>query len=249
MLQNKVILVTGAGSGIGEAAARLFTSYGATVACLDIDGAAAERIAAEVGGQALTANVADTAAVETAVEAVVARHGRLDGAFNNAGIEQRGAAMFPTGGFPMDDFDRVIAVNLRGVANCLSPQLREMAAAGQGAIVNTASVMGSFGNPGMAAYAASKHGVMGLTRVAALDYARQGIRVNAIQPGVVLTPMMTERAFPANPGYADFAEQVHPIGRVAMPAEIAEAAAWLLSDKSSFVTGAALAVDGGYSAQ
>ena len=249
MLQNKVILVTGAGSGIGEAAARLFTSYGATVACLDIDGAAAERIAADVGGQPLAADVADTDAVNAAVDAVVARHGRLDGALNNAGVEQRGAAMFPMAGFPMDDFDRVLAVNLRGVANCLSAELRVMSAAGQGAVVNVASIMGSFGNPGMAAYAASKHGVMGLTRVAALDYARQGIRVNAVQPGVVLTPMMTERAFPANPGYGEFAKQVHPLGRIAMPAEIAEAAAWLLSDKASFVTGTGLAVDGGYSAQ
>ena len=156
--------------------------------------------------------------------------------------------MIPVGDYPLADFDRVVAVNLRGLLICLRAEIPALLAAGGGAVVNTASIMGWSAAPGLGAYAASKHGVVGLTRAAALDYAAAGIRVNAVLPGAVRTPMPTERAFPANPGYAEMATAAHPLGRQAEPEEVAEAAAWLLSDLASFVTGHCLAVDGGMSA-
>lgn len=194
------------------------------------------------------ADVTDAAAMHAAVAAAVGRFGGLDGVFNNAGTEQAGAAMIAAGDYPLDDFDRVIAINLKGMLIAMQAELPAMLAAGRGAIVNTASVMGWFASAGMAAYAASKHGAIGMTKAAALDYAGRGIRVNALLPGAVRTPMLTERAFVANPGYEAVAGTMHPIGRLAEPEEVAEAAAWLLSDRASFVTGATLAVDGGFSA-
>ena len=248
MLNDKSILITGAASGIGAAAARLFAGYGARLTLVDRSDAVRE-VAQAVGGVGVVADVTDAAAMRGAVDAAVAAHARLDGAFNNAGIEQAGAAMIATGNYPLDDFDRVIAVNLRGTLVSMQAELAAMVPAGKGAIVNTASVMGWLASAGMAAYVASKHGVVGLTKAAALDYAARGIRVNAVLPGAVRTPMLTERAFPANPGYEAVAGTMHPIGRLAEPEEIAEAAAWLLSDRASFVTGATLAVDGGFSAR
>ncbi|MGL6044679.1 MAG: SDR family oxidoreductase, partial [Sandaracinobacteroides sp.] len=172
--------------------------------------------------------------------------GRVDGAFNNAGIAQMAGRMAPLAEIPLAAYDAVMAVNLRGLLLCLQAQLSRLQRGS--AIVNTASVMGVVAAPGLGAYVASKHGVMGLTRTAALDYAAAGIRVNAILPGAVRTPMLTERAFIENPGYEAMASSIHPIGRMAEPAEIAEAAAWLLSDLASFVTGAGLPVDGGLTA-
>lgn len=247
MLADKVILVTGAASGIGAAAARVFSRHGATVVCLDRDRAGAQAIAATLpGALAIGCDVADPAAVVAAVEAVVGHFGRLDGAFNNAGIEQMGGRMAPLATIPLEAYDQVMAVNLRGMMICLQAEIARMRAGA--AIVNTASVMGVVGAPGLGAYTASKHGVVGLTRAAALDYAAAGIRVNALLPGAVRTPMLTERAFAMNPGYEAMASSVHPIGRMAAPEEIAEAAAWLLSDLASFVTGIAMPVDGGLTA-
>ena len=248
MLAGKVILVTGAASGIGAAAARVFATHGAALVLTDRDAAGVARVAAGiVGAVALTADITSEADMAAAVATAVDRFGRLDGAFNNAGTEQTGAAMIAVGDYPLDDFDRVIAVNLRGLLVCLRAEVPALGRGG--AIVNTASVMGHRAAPGMGAYAASKHGVVGLTRAAALDHAAAGIRVNALLPGAVRTPMLTERAFPANPGYAALAAAAAPLGRLAEPEEIAEAAAWLLSNAASFVTGATLAVDGGMSAQ
>ncbi len=247
MLAGKVILVTGAASGIGAAAARVFAGYGARLILTDRDGSGVATVAASLDGAiGLAADITSEADMAAAVGAAVERWGGLDGAFNNAGVEQAGAAMIPAGDYPLADFDRVLAVNLRGLLVCLRAEIPAMGRGGS--IVNTASVMAVRAAPGMGAYAASKHGVLGLTRAAALDHAAAGIRVNALLPGAVRTPMLTERAFPANPGYEAMATAVHPLGRLAEPEEIAEAAAWLLSDRASFVTGTGLAVDGGMTA-
>ncbi len=247
MLGGKHILVTGAASGIGAAAARVFSGHGARVACFDIDEAGAAAVAGPLpGAMAVHCDVADPASVAAAIDAAIAAFGRLDGAFNNAGIEQSRGRMMPLEAIPLADFDAVMAVNLRGLFICLQAELQHLSR--PGAIVNTGSVMSAVAAPGLAAYAASKHGVMGLTRVAAVDHAARGIRVNAVLPGAVATPMILERAEAHAPGYVAAAASFHPMGRVAEPEEIAEAAAWLLSDRASFVTGAGLAVDGGLTA-
>jgi NAD(P)-dependent dehydrogenase (short-subunit alcohol dehydrogenase family) len=247
MLDGRVVMITGAASGIGEASAHLAHGYGAKLALIDRNADGLRRVAARLPESlALPIDIADPDAATHAVARTVDRFGRLDAAFNNAGVEQRDAAMHPIETYPLDDFDRVIGVNLRAQLTMLQAQLPAMQQGG--AIVFTASVMGLFGQPGMAAYVASKHGLVGLVKVAALEAARSAVRVNAIAPGAVRTPMLTERAFPANPGNAEAVALTHPIGRIAEPEEIAEAALWLLSPRASFVTGTILAVDGGYSA-
>jgi NAD(P)-dependent dehydrogenase (short-subunit alcohol dehydrogenase family) len=245
MLEGRNIIVTGAASGIGLAAARLFADYGATLMLVDRDEAVRDLADSLPGAHSCAADITDAAALAEAIAGFPA----VDGAFNNAGIEGAGGAMVPMSDYPDEEFDTVIAVNVKGLWNCLRAELPALQANGGGAIVNTASVMGWLGAAGMAAYAASKHAVVGLTRSAALEVAGVGIRVNAVLPGAVATPMLTERGFPANPGFAAAAAAGHPLGRIARPEEVAEAAAWLLSDKASFVTGHALAVDGGFSVQ
>lgn len=245
MLEGRNIIITGAASGIGLAAARIFAGYGATLMLVDRDEAVRGIADSLAGAHSATADITEPAALAE----VIASFASVDGAFNNAGIEGAGGTMIPITDYPDEEFDKVIAVNLRGLWNCLKAQLPALQANGGGAIVNTSSVMGWLGAAGMAAYSASKHGVIGLTRSGALEGAPHGIRVNAVLPGAVATPMLTERGFIANPGFAAAAAGVHPLGRIAEPEEIAEAAAWLLSDKASFVTGHTLAVDGGLSAQ
>lgn len=249
MLDGKSLLITGAASGIGRAAAAVFGGYGARLTLIDRDGERLAEVAGELGGAArVICNIADSTAVVDAVATAIRHYGRLDGAFNNAGIEGAGGQFYATADYPEDAFDDVMRVNVRGLWNCLRAEIPAMLATGGGAIVNTASVMGWLGASGMAAYVASKHAVVGLTRTAALDYACQSIRVNAVLPGAIETPMLTERGFIANPGLADVAAAAHPLGRLGQPHEVAEAAAWLLSDCASFVTGHCLAVDGGLSA-
>lgn len=245
MLEGRHIMITGAASGIGLAAARLFAEYGAALMLVDRADAVREVAEGLPGAHSAIADIVDPVAMAE----VVASFPDLDGAFNNAGIEGNKGAMTPLIDYPDAEFQAVMAVNVQGLWNCLKAQLPALQANGGGAIVNNSSVLGWLGAAGMSAYAASKHAVIGLTRSVALEAAPLGIRVNAVLPGAVATPMLIERGFRANPDFAAQAATAHPMGRLASPLEVAEAAAWLLSDKASFVTGHTLAVDGGLSAQ
>jgi NAD(P)-dependent dehydrogenase (short-subunit alcohol dehydrogenase family) len=245
LVGGKVALVTGAGSGIGAASAQLFAAEGATVVVADIDGAAAAAVAAairDVGGEAtaVQADVTDEASVTAMVAAVLERHGRLDCAHNNAGISGQ---MTPFTDLSLDDWDRLIAINLTGVFLCLKHELRAMAAQGGGSIVNTSSGAGVVGVAGLPHYAAAKHGVLGLTKSAAQEYAKAGIRVNAICPGTTRTPMI-EAFIAGNPDVEKFV--THTIGRGSLgeAGEVAQAAVWLCSDRASFVSGESMLVDG-----
>jgi NAD(P)-dependent dehydrogenase (short-subunit alcohol dehydrogenase family) len=198
-------------------------------------------------GEALfvKADVARADEVETLVKQTVTAYGRLDCAHNNAGVEGRLAS---TAEYTEEEWDRVIAVNLKGIWLCMKYEIAHMLTHGRGAIVNTASGLGLVGLAMYPAYSASKHGVVGLTKTAALEYAKSGIRVNAICPGVVQTPMI-DRVLGQHPHLAELLTAAEPIGRLGRPEEMAEAAVWLCSDAASFVTGHAMAVDGGYLAQ
>jgi NAD(P)-dependent dehydrogenase (short-subunit alcohol dehydrogenase family) len=245
--EGKVALVTGAASGIGRASARLFAEAGAKVAVADIDAAgAAETVAliGAAGGEAIAieVDVADGASVQAMVAATVDRFGRLDIAHNNAGIMGAGADIVD-----MDDqvWQRGIDVMLTGVFLCMKHEIPHMLEQGAGAVINTSSGAGLIGFPGQANYVAAKHGVIGLTRSAALEYIARGVRVNAICPGTARSRMVDEWMDGSAEAEAEVAS-LHPIGRIAEPEEIARAALWLASDASSFVVGVALPVDGGY---
>lgn len=245
---NKIALVTGAAGGIGRASAIALAAAGARVMAADVaDCAQTLAIITAAGGEAhsLEVNVADEQQVQHMVEATVAAFGRLDIAFNNAGV---GGVFSKTHDYPSDDWARVIAINLTGVWHCMKYELKQMLAQGGGSIVNTASVAGLVGMSHAPAYSAAKSGVIGLTRNAAMEYARQNIRINAVCPGGVRTNM-TEAADHALPGFLDRLAKLEPMGRVAEPEEIASAVVWLASDGASFMTGHALPVDGGYVAR
>lgn len=248
-MPDRVALVTGAGSGIGRATALAFARSGYSVVVADLDaraGADSAEAIAQSGASALfvECDVADETSVGSLFERMLERFGRLDAAFNNAGIEGDQAS---TGDCTAENFDRVIHVNLRSVFLCMREEIRQMLKQPDGgAIVNCSSVAGLIGLAGIPAYAASKHGVIGLTRTAALEYAKQKIRVNAVCPGVIDTPML-ERFTGGSPTGRDFMVAFEPIGRIGRPDEIADAVLWLCSG-ASFVTGHALAVDGGWTA-
>jgi NAD(P)-dependent dehydrogenase (short-subunit alcohol dehydrogenase family) len=246
-LLEKAILVIGASAGIGRSACLRFAAEGAIVIAASRDLAACEEIVAQIAmsggeGMAVGLDVADEASVSRAGDLVRARVGRLDGAFNNAGVQ---TDPHPLAEHSTHDWDRLFAVNLRGMWMAIRAEIPLLEAAGGGAIVNTTSVGGLVGAPGIGPYVASKHGIVGLTKAAALDYAGSGIRVNAIAPGATRTAMFTDW-LPTDEEQAEVAGAA-PLARVADPAEVAGAAAWLLSDDASFVTGITLPIDGGYS--
>ena len=251
MLDGKSALITGGGGGIGRATALAFAREGARVAVADLMAEAARETVAQVnasGGQAisLSGDVSRDADVRAMIDAVVGTYGRLDCAFNNAGIAgwQVDAILKKTAEWSEEAFDRMIAVNLKGVWLCMRHELPQMQAQGGGAIVNTGSIAGLVGLPNSSAYVAAKHGVVGLTKTAALEYAEANIRVNAVCPGYIRTPM-TEPSMQLR-GAAILAQT--PLKRMGNPEEIAEMVVWLCSDRASYVSGAAYNVDGGWMA-
>jgi NAD(P)-dependent dehydrogenase (short-subunit alcohol dehydrogenase family) len=243
---GQVALVTGGASGIGAAVAELLARRGAEVVVADIDEKGAADVVARIrslGGAAypVLLDVTDPVSVKGALEAIGRRHGGLDLAVNNAGIT---GALASTGDFDLDNWHRVMNINLNGLFYCLRYELPEMSRRAKGAIVNLTSILGVNGMAGTAAYSASKHAVIGLTKACALDYATRGIRVNAVAPGYVDTPLLSN-----DEQLRAKLNAMHPMGRIAAPEELAEVIAFLLSDRASFVTGSVHLADGGYSAR
>jgi NAD(P)-dependent dehydrogenase (short-subunit alcohol dehydrogenase family) len=245
--ENKVAMVTGGGSGIGAAIARRFAEEGATVVVADLDEKAASKVAAGIEKDAGIAvavqqDVGDPRSVEQSVAFAIDKFGQLDVAINNAGIT---GDLAPTADYSLEGWDKVIAVNLSGVFYGMKYQIPAMLRSGGGSIVNIASILGSVGARDSAGYNAAKHGVVGLTKTAALEYSKDGVRVNAIGPGYIDTPLLNA----LNREMYDGLVNLHPIGRLGKAEEVAELALWLASDKASFVTGSYHLVDGGYTAQ
>lgn len=251
MHTGKVAFVTGAGGGIGRAAALAFAREGASVVVADVsekENQETARMIEEQGQQALVlrCDVSRVEDVKAALDKTGATFGRLDFAFNNAGIEPRKPA--PTADYDLEEWDRIIDIDLRGVFLCMKYEVPLMLKHGGGAIVNTSSGAGVIGIKGSPAYTAAKHGVIGLTRAAALDYAAQNIRVNAVCPGYIETPMMTRFTGGTAEGRAKVISE-EPVGRMGTAEEIASAVVWLCSDMAKFVIGSAMVIDGGQTIQ
>ena len=248
ILENKVSIVTGGGSGIGRAICKFFAAEGAKVVVSDIDevgGRETVNAITEMGGEAffMKSDTSKPADHQILVDETVKRYGGLHISVNNAGI---GGPQVPTGEYPIEGWDHVIAVNLSGVFYGMRYQIPAMLNSGSGSIINMASILGIVGFANASAYAAAKHGVLGLTKNAAIEYASKNIRVNSIGPGFIMTPLLENHLDEAGLKYVS---SLHPIGRLGKSEEVAELTLWLASDKASFVTGSYYTIDGGYTAQ
>jgi NAD(P)-dependent dehydrogenase (short-subunit alcohol dehydrogenase family) len=254
MLNGKIAVVTGAGSGLGEAISLLFAKNGATVVLADVDLKGAEGVLKRIEqgggrGRVVETDVSKAEAAKKLVETAVKEYGRLDIAVNNAGI---GGPTAPVGEYPIDGWDRIIAINLSGVFYGMRHQIPAMLRSGGGAIVNMASVAGMVGLAQASGYTAAKHGVVGLTRTAAVEYGTKGIRVNAVGPGFIDTPLLGKRAVGEDAQAGDETDALaalHPMNRLGRAEEVAELVMFLASDRASFITGGYYNVDGGYLAQ
>lgn len=249
MLDGKIAIVTGGGSGIGQAACHLYAREGARVVVSDIDekgGSETVQAIQEMNGEAIfvRADVSNPDDCRAMVAAAVEKFGRLDIAFNNAGI---GGEANPTADYSVEGWQKVIAINLSSVFYCMKHEIPAMLNAGGGAIVNMASILGQVAFETSPAYVAAKHGVVGLTRTAALEYAKQNLRINAVGPAFIHTPLIS--GLEENTQTRDLLISLHPMGRLGESDEIAELVIWLSSEKASFVTGAYYAIDGGYLAR
>lgn len=249
LFEDKIALITGAASGIGRATARAFAEEGARVIVLDVSTEAGHetvQLVEEDGGEAafIKADVSQAEEVQAAIQTIIETYGRLDIGINNAGIA---GPWTRVADLSFDDWDQVLAINLNGVFYCMHYEIKQMLQQGAGVIVNTASVAGLRGLANASAYSASKHAVVGLTKAAALEYARQGIRVNAVCPVFTRTPLF-EEMFELNPNYEEKLKRNIPMRRYGTPENIADAIVWLCSDAASFVTGQAVPLDGGMTA-
>lgn len=248
---EKVVIITGGSTGIGAATAQLFAREGASVVIADVNetqGQATTQQIQQAGEKAIFihCDVSNASQVQQMVQQTVSHFGRLDFAFNNAGIEGN---LAPIADQDPDAWNKVISVNLTGVFLCMKYQIPEILKNGKGSIVNCASILGLVGFAGAGAYDAAKHGVIGLTQNAALEYSAAGIRINAVAPGFIETPMLERAGILTSPDMRKMVESLHPIGRIGKAEEIAGAVAWLCSDYASFVTGHTLLVDGAYTSR
>jgi NAD(P)-dependent dehydrogenase (short-subunit alcohol dehydrogenase family) len=249
ILEGRTYIVTGAAGGIGREASRVLAEAGAHVVLTDIAVEGGQETVAAMQGEGLSASfvkadLGSETEIRTLIDQAARINGRLDGAFNNAGLEQ---CALPLHELTLEQWNRALRIDLTSVFLCLKYQVTAMLKSGGGSIVNTASSLGQVAIANASEYIAAKHGVVGLTRAAAAEYGGKGIRVNAVLPGIVLTPMISRLvADPAFSAFFDKVKERHPIGRFGQPREIGEAVKWLLSDAASFVNGAAFAVDGGY---